>query len=129
MKNVEVMKDKSDFLNTMKDRTKRFSVEIINFCDSLNDKKASSVITTQLIKSAASTGANYRAACETKSKAEFFSKICIVSEELDTSNYWLEIIKECNLSSSANELDRLISESVELSKTVTRAKRTTFSRS
>ena len=37
----------------------------------------------QLVKSATSTGENYRAACKARSKNEFFSKICIVVEEVD----------------------------------------------
>jgi len=63
----------------------------------LNESKASSVIIYQLVKSATSTGANYRAACIARSKAEFFSKICIVVEEADESVYWLEVINDANL--------------------------------
>jgi len=58
---------------------------------------ASPVVSYQLIKSATSTRANYRAACKERSKAEFFSKICIVAEEADESEYWLEIIGDTDL--------------------------------
>jgi len=37
----------------------------------------------QLNRSASSTGANYRAACRAKSKADFINKLKIVEEELD----------------------------------------------
>ena len=58
----------------MKQRTKKFAVDVIRFCDSLKVCKATSVITYQLVKSATSAGANYRAACKARSKNEFFSK-------------------------------------------------------
>lgn len=77
------MNTKEQFIEQMKTRTKKFAVEIIKFCDTLESKKASGVITYQLVKPATSTGANYRAACITRSKNEFFSKICIVVEEVD----------------------------------------------
>lgn len=81
------MTKKEEFIVVMKKRTKKFAIDIINFCDTLLTKKASAVITYQLVKSATSTGANYRAACKARSKKKFFSKICIVVEEVDESEY------------------------------------------
>jgi four helix bundle protein len=37
-------------------------------------------------------GANYRAACNARSRAEFIAKLCIVIEEADESVFWLELI-------------------------------------
>ena len=110
----------------MKQRTKKFAVDIILFCNSLKEYKASSVITYQLIKSATSTGANYRAACRGRSQSEFFSKICIVVEESDESIYWLEVIQDTKLSNNLNELTRLLQEAVEISKIMTKSKDTTY---
>jgi four helix bundle protein len=84
------MTEKEIFIEKMKNRIRQFPVEVIEFCDSLNSKKASSVISYQLVKSATSTGANYRAACKARSNKEFFSKICIVAEEANESEYWVE---------------------------------------
>ncbi len=120
------MSQKEDFINNMKSRTKIFAVDIIKFCESLKYTKASSVINYQIIKSATSTGANYRAACEARSKAEFFSKICIVTEEVDETNYWLEIIKETELSENTIELARLTKESIEITKIMSKAKHTSY---
>ena len=69
------MTEKQKFVEMLKLRTRNFAIDVILFCDSLKVNKASSVITYQLIKSATSTGANYRAACRARSKKEFFSKI------------------------------------------------------
>lgn len=71
----------------MKQRTKQFAIDVILFCETSKDSKASSVITYQFVKSATSTGANYRASCRGRSQSEFFSKICIVVEESDESVY------------------------------------------
>jgi four helix bundle protein len=68
------------------------------------------VVTTQLIRSATSVAANYRAANRSRSDKEFISKINIVLEEADECCFWLEIIKEKNwravdiLLKEANEL-------------------------
>jgi len=120
------MSQKEEFINKMKSRTKQFGVDIIKFCENMKNTKATSVITYQIIKSATSTGVNYRAACEARSKSEFFSKICIVTEEVDETNYWLEIIRDTDLSKEEQELDRLLKESVELTKIISKAKHTSY---
>jgi four helix bundle protein len=73
----------------------------------LKKTKAGSVIKYQLIKSATSTGANYRALCKARSKVEFISKAYIVLEESDESEYWLGIIEETDLSENKPEVQRL----------------------
>jgi len=120
------MTDKELFIKKLKERTKKFAVDVIKFCDSLKTCKASSVITYQLVKSATSTGANYRAACRARSKPEFFSKICIVVEEADESEYWLDIIKEANLSNDLDELRKLTNEANEIIKIMAKAKDSTY---
>jgi len=120
------MTEKELFIEGLKKRTKKFAVDVILFCNSLITCKASSVITYQLVKSATSTGANYRAACRARSKSEFFSKICIVVEEADESEYWLEIIYEAKLSKNIEELKRLLKESNELTKIMTKSKTSTY---
>ncbi len=120
------MTEKELFIEKMKAKTKKFAVDVILFCDSLKSCKASAVITYQLVKSSTSTGANYRAACRARSKKEFFSKICIVVEEVDESEYWLEVIKEADLTNDIEELERLRGESIEIIKIMSTAKNSTF---
>ncbi|MBC8488290.1 MAG: four helix bundle protein [Bacteroidetes bacterium] len=120
------MTKKELFIKNLKNRTKKFAVDIIALCDILKNSKATPVVTYQLIKSSSSTGANYRAACRARSKSEFFSKICIVVEEADESEYWLEIIKEANLSNKKEELMRLTKEANEITKIMTKAKNSTY---
>lgn len=120
------MTEKEKFIKDLKARTKRFAVDVIKFCNDLIDCKATSVVTYQLIKAATSTGANYRAACRARSKAEFFSKVCIVVEEVDESEYWLEIINDSDLSKDQKELDRLLKEAQEINKIMSKAKDSTY---
>jgi four helix bundle protein len=120
------MTEKEQFVEELKKRTKKFAIDVILFCNSLKTCKASSVVAYQLIKSSSSSGANYRAACRGRSKAEFFSKICIVVEEIDESEYWLEIIGATNLSDQKDELSELFKEANELSKIMSAAKNSCY---
>ena len=117
---------KDAFIKEMKGRTKKFAVDVIQFCESLKVSKATNVIIYQLVKSSISTGANYRAACHARFRKEFFSKICIVVEEIDESKYWLEIIRESNLTEEGIELERLLKEADEISKITGKAKDSTY---
>ncbi|TDO28752.1 four helix bundle protein [Sediminibacterium goheungense] len=94
-------------------RTKKFNIDIISFCNSLPETPAGFEIAKQLIRSAGSVGANYRATSRSKSEADFGYKLKIVLEEIDESHYWLEIIKESELSIDKN-INRLIQEANEL---------------
>jgi four helix bundle protein len=78
----------------LKKRTKAFAVRVINLVDQLPNSKATNVITNQLIRSGTSVGANYRAACQAKSRADFISKLGTVEEEADETMYWMELLIE-----------------------------------
>lgn len=58
-------------------------------------------------------GANYRAACRAKSKADFIYKIEIVIEEADESLYWLQATREAAIVQN-DQLEQLIKEANEL---------------
>ena len=120
------MTEKEIFIENLKRRTKKLAVDVIGFCDSLKSCKASSIIAYQLVKSATSTGANYRAACRGRSKAEFFSKICIVVEEADETEYLLEIIDEANLSNDRAQLSKLLNESNEITRIISKARNSSY---
>ncbi|MDC8101740.1 four helix bundle protein [Chryseobacterium rhizosphaerae] len=53
-----------------------------------------SIIRKQIIRSATSVAANYRAVSRARSEKEKFAKICIVVKEIDETQLWLEIIEE-----------------------------------
>jgi len=78
----------------LKARTKRFAVDVFRFCEELPDDPQCWVIEKQLMRSASSVGANYRAACRAQSRAAFVAKMAIVEEEADESLFWLEMVEE-----------------------------------
>ncbi len=80
----------------MKKRTKKFAVDCLRLCATLPKDPEFRAVRNQLVRSATSTGANYRAACRAKSTADFINKLKIVEEETDESQFWLEIIVELN---------------------------------
>lgn len=71
------------------------------------------MIGNQLLRSATSVGAHYRAACRGRSKAEFVAKVGIVIEEADEALYWMELIVEAGLLPE-DRLDDLMREADEL---------------
>lgn len=95
-------------------RTKSFHIAIIKLCGNFPRNAAGFETAKQLIRSAGSVGANYRAACRGKSKADFIYKIEIVVEEADESLYWLEVAKEAVLIPASSEIDVLMKEANEL---------------
>lgn len=86
-----------DFNERMRERTKLFALQIINITNDLPNKESAKVISKQLLQSSTSVAANFRAACRGRSKAEFYSKICIVVEEADESQFWLEMLCDSRL--------------------------------
>ena len=80
-----------------KDRTKKLALGVIRLVETLPKARAADVISGQLLRSATSIGANYRAACRGKSTADVIAKLAIVEEEADESIYWLELLIESGL--------------------------------
>ena len=97
----------------LQQRTKRFHVDVIKFCENLPRNVAGFEVAKQLIRSAGSVGANYRATVRAKSKPDFIYKVQVVLEETDESLYWLEVIREAELG-KGKDLERLIVEANEL---------------
>ena len=89
MQNQSGMKE-----NDLKQRTKRFALQVIQFCEQLPNDETSKVLRRQLLRAGTSVGANYRAACRAKSKPTFISKMGDVLEEADESGYWIELLTE-----------------------------------
>lgn len=92
---------------SLQKRTKQFNIDVIKLCEKLPRNAAGFELARQVIRSAGSVGANYRASLRAKSKADFIYKIEIVLEEADESLYWLEVIHEAHLV-TGNEMQRLI---------------------
>jgi four helix bundle protein len=80
-----------------KDRTKKVGLRVIRLVEALPRSQTTQVIGKQILRSATSVGANYRAACRAKSTADIINKLKTVEEEADETLYWLELLIETEL--------------------------------
>ncbi len=81
----------------LKLRTKRFAHDCVKLGVKLPNTFLGNHLKGQLIRCSTSVAANYRATCLAQSKAAFISKISVVIEEADESEFWLEFIIDENL--------------------------------
>lgn len=79
---------RNDKENVIVTKTLQFSLQIITFCELLEEKRKY-VISNQLLKSATSIGANVREAQNAESKADFIHKMKVAAKEADETEYWL----------------------------------------
>lgn len=97
----------------IKRRTKKFALDVIRLVEGLPTNYAGQVLGRQLLRSATSVGANYRAACRAKSVADFIAKMGIVEEEADECMYWMELLSE-TLFAQPEKLQSLMAEADEI---------------
>ena len=107
----------------LKDRTKRFSVQVIVLCRDLPPTLDAKRVGGQLIDAATSVAANYRAACRARSRTEFIAKLGVVLEESDESLFWLELMVDAKLVQLLRA-ERLLKEADELTAIFTAALKT-----
>jgi four helix bundle protein len=100
-------------IRDLKVRTKQFALRILRLYRALPAKEEARILGRQLLRSGTSVGANYRAACRARSKAEFIAKLGIVLEEADETVFWLELLLEGGIV-NAEKLDDLLNEAQEL---------------
>jgi four helix bundle protein len=103
-------------------RTKTFGLRILNLVDHLPRTMSGRAIGSQLVRSGTSIGANYRAACRSRSRAEFAAKLGIVAEEANETVYWLEMLRDGKLIPEG-KLSELLKEVNELTAIFTAGRR------
>jgi four helix bundle protein len=97
-----------------------FAANVIKFSVKYNKTSVGRYLINQLIRSAASAGANYEEACGAESRSDFIHKMQIVLKELRESLYWLKLIKQTELSSDG-KIQELINETDELIKIIAKS--------
>ena len=109
-----------------KNRTKKIALRIIRLVNSLSQSMVAGVLGKQLLRSGTSIGANYRAACRGKSRADVLHKLSIVEEEADESLYWIELMIDAGLVPAVRvaplreEIDEIVAMTVASIKTLRR---------
>jgi four helix bundle protein len=98
----------------LKQRTKKFALRVIRMVQALPKTETARVIGRQVLRSGTSVGANYRAACQAKSRADFVSMMGTVEEECDETMSWIELlgesgeVKPARLTALWNEAEELL---------------------
>ena len=108
-------------------RLKSFAYRIVNLSRVLPKELVSEIILKQILRSAFSVAANYRAACRAQSKKAFVSKLSIVVEEIDETFFWLEVIADLKII-NPNKLIELLKEAEELTKILSSSRKTAQSK-
>ena len=88
-----------------RNRTKKMAIATIKAFSSWKKTDEIRIIGKQLIRSSTSVAANYRAVCRARSDRERYAKLCIVVEEADETQFWLEILVESDLIKIAEVLN------------------------
>jgi four helix bundle protein len=112
-------------LNTeeLKNRTKKFAHRCVKLALEFPKSILGDHIRKQIIRCSTSVAANYRAAVLAQTKAAFISKISIVVEEADETEFWIEFIVDEKLMQRKNVLP-LFNEAHELSSIFISTRRT-----
>ena len=78
----------------LKIRTKDYALSVIRVFAELPKRTEAQVMGRQLLRSGTSVGAQYREASRAKSNVDFISKMEGSLQELEESEYWLELLGE-----------------------------------
>ena len=78
-------------------RSRKISIEVYKLCKQLEKGLDQNVLGYQLLRSASSFAANYRAACRARSKKEFIAKLSICIEESDETLFWLDFLVDAGV--------------------------------
>ncbi len=107
----------------LKQRTKTFALRVLKLIDALPETRSGRVLANQLGRSGTSVGANYRAACRSRSTAEMISKNSVVEEEADESCFWMELTVDHGLM-PADKVSPLLKEADELTAIMVASRKT-----
>ena len=108
----------------MKERTKQFGLRVLRLVDELPGSQVNRRLGDQLIRCGTSVGANYRAACRGRSRAEFLSKLGDVEEEADETCYWLELLID-RAAVKPHRIEPLLAEALEITAIMVSSRLTT----
>lgn len=108
----------NNYNEVFKRRTKALALEVLRLYKELPLSDEVKIIGKQLVRSATSVAANYRAVVLARSARERFAKLCIVLEEADETLFWLELLEEghyvtttrlSNIKTETNEIVKVMS--------------------
>lgn len=83
--------------NLLIDISKSFAVDIINLCTQLRENRKGMTMTSQILRSGTSIGANIREANYASGRVDFINKMQIALKECYETEYWLELFEETDI--------------------------------
>jgi four helix bundle protein len=97
----------------LRTRTSDFALRIVKLYSSLPKTTEAQVLGKQVLRSGTSVGANYREGHRAKSDSDIVNKFESVLQELDETDYWLDLLVRSGIL-SAQKAEALIKETNEL---------------
>jgi len=97
----------------LRTRTADFALRIVKLYVSLPKTTEAQVLGKQVLRSGTSVGANYREGNRAKSDADIVNKFESVLQELDETDYWLDLLVRSNIL-PVKKAEALIKETNEL---------------
>jgi four helix bundle protein len=114
---------RNDKENVIVKKSFEFALEIIKYCELLEENKKY-IVARQLLRAGTSIGANVREAQNAESKTDFIHKIKIAAKEAEETEYWLFICKESDsyptdekLLADIHEINKILAKIIISSKT------------
>ena len=111
------MENKTEKNNLIREKTFKFSLQIIVLYKQLKDQNEY-VLSKQILRSGTSIGANVEEATAAQSRKDFISKMSIASKEARETNYWLRLLRDSKLCKDI-DYDHYIGKCEELIKILT----------
>ena len=92
------------------ERCIRFSAHILAFAETIPKTPVTRPVIDQLVRSSMAIGANTSEAKSAQSRADFISKFEIALKEAREAGYWLEVVRQSNLTLESTRLNELAGE-------------------
>ena len=97
----------------LEERTAKFGEDVIRFCRGVPQDAVTKPLTSQLVRSGTSVGANYMEANSASSRKDFRNKIFICKKEAEETKHWLRMMAH-SLPKETPEARKLWKEAQEL---------------
>jgi four helix bundle protein len=107
----------------LRDKSYAFALAVVRHVKVLRERKPEYELTTQLLRSATSVGANVEEANAGQSRKDFVAKLAIARKEANEARYWLRLMRDAEILETA-AASRLIKDCEELIRMLTASVKT-----
>lgn len=110
--------------NVIEEKSFEFAVRIVNLCNYLRTEKKEAIMSTQLLRSGTSIGANVVEAEKAQTDPDFYTKMTIALKEANETSYWIRLlhrtkyIEDNEFDSIYKDVDEICSILVAITKTM-----------